>query len=215
MSQTTAAEYQLARKTAEEYRRQGYDVSLDTPLEFLPGYRADLIVRKGEQVKVIEVKSRASLAARAQLDVLTREIDARPGWSFELLLVAEPQKIEPPEGAQPFEHARVLERLNEAEALLDAGHAEPAFLLAWSACEAALRLLTAGQDAPPEGIATTAHTLEQAAFLGVISRGEYEKLIALQKHRNASVHGLNDAEFSEELVRGLIEMVRGLEVAST
>jgi len=214
MSQTTAAEYQLARKTADEYRRQGYDVSVDTPVEFLPGYHADLIVRKGEQVKVIEVKSRASLAAKAQLDELTREIDSRPDWSFELLLVAEPRKIEPPEGAEPLEHARVLERLDEAGALLDAEHAEPAFLLAWAACEAALRLLIAGQDPPAEGITSTAHTLEQAAFLGVVSRSDYEELTALQKHRNAIVHGFSDAEFSEEPVRGLIEMVRRL-VAAT
>ncbi len=214
MSQTTAAEYQLARETAEEYRRQGYDVSVDTPLDFLPGFLADLVVRKGDQVKVIEVKRRASLAAKAQLDVLTRAIDSRPGWSFELLLVAEPEKIEPPEGARPFEHARVLERLDEAENLLSAGHAEPAFLLAWSACEAALRLLTAGQDISAEGINTTAHTLEQAAFLGVISRDDYDELTALQKHRNAIVHGFSDEEFSEEPVRSLVEVVRALVIST-
>ncbi len=214
MGHTTAAVYQLTRKTAEEYRRQGYDVSVDTPLDFLPGYRADLIVRKDNQVKVIEVKTRASLAAKAQMDELAREVDSMPGWSFELLLVAEPEKLEPPEGAQPFERENVLERVNDAEAILNEGHAEPAFLLAWSACEAALRLLIAGQDVPTEGITTTAHTLEQATFLGVISRDEYQELTALQKHRNAIVHAFSDADFSEERVRELVEMVRGLIVAT-
>lgn len=214
MRQPTAAEYQLVRKTAEEYRRQGYAVSVGTPLDFLPGFRADLIARKGGQVKVIEVKSRASLASRAQLDELTREIDSRPGWSFELLLVAEPRKIEPPEGAHPLEQARVLERLDEAEALLRAGHAEPAFLLAWSACEAALRLLTADQGVSAEGITTTAHLLEQAGFRGIVSRDEYAELTALHRHRNAIAHGFSDADFTEAPVRSLIDMVRGLTVAT-
>lgn len=214
MGHATTAEYQLARKTAEEYRNKGYAVSVEAPLDFLPGYRADLIVQKGDQVKVIEVKTRASLAASSRVDELARAIDAKPGWSFELLLVAEPERLEPPEEAQSFEREHVLERLEEAEAILKTGHVEAAFLLAWSACEAALRLSIADQEVPNEGITTTAHTLGQAAYLGVISRAEYGQLTNLQRHRNAIVHGFSHGDFGEAPVRELLELVRGMTAAT-
>ena len=214
MGHATTAEYQLARKTAEEYRKKGYAVSVKAPLDFLAGYRADLVVQKDDQVKVIEVKTRTSLAASSRVDDLARAIDAKPGWSFELLLVAEPEKLEPPEEAQSFEREQVLERLEEAEAILATGHVEAAFLLAWSACEAALRLAIADQGASNEGITTAAHTLGQAAYLGVISRAEYRQLTDLQRHRNAIVHGFSHGGFGETSMRDLLEVVRGITAAT-
>ena len=214
MGHTTTAEYQLTRKTAEEYRNKGYTVSVEAPLDFLPGYRADLIVQKDDQVKVIEVKTRASLAASSGMDELARVIDSKPGWSFELLLVAEPEKLDPPEDAQSFEREHILERLEDAEAILTTGHVEAAFLLAWSACEAALRLAIADEEVPSQGITTAAHTLGQAAYLGVISRTEYGQLTDLQRHRNAIVHGFSHGDFGETPVRELLELVRGMTAAT-
>ena len=40
--EATNAEYLLTHKRAEEYRNRGYKVSLEVPLDFLPGFRADL-----------------------------------------------------------------------------------------------------------------------------------------------------------------------------
>ena len=99
MAGASNAEHLLARKTAEEYRSKGYEVTLDAPLDFFPGYRADLLARKAGEVTVIEVKSRSSLAADSRIRELARVVDAKPGWSFELLLVAEPEKLDSPEGA--------------------------------------------------------------------------------------------------------------------
>ena len=59
----TTSEYLLTQKTAEEYRARGYEVLTEASLDFLPGLTADLLVRKGNEVKVIEVKSRPSLGA--------------------------------------------------------------------------------------------------------------------------------------------------------
>ena len=42
----TTSEYLLTQKTAEEYRSRGYEVLLEAPLDFLPGFTADLLVRK-------------------------------------------------------------------------------------------------------------------------------------------------------------------------
>lgn len=217
MTAEATTEYQLARKMAEEYRSRGYDVSAEVPLDFLPGYRADLVVEKDGEVKVIEVKTRSSLASQSRLNDLARAIDEKPGWSFELLLVAQPERLDSPEGARSLESGSILERLREAEAILRAGHSEPAFVLAWSACEAALRLLIAALEAPGDGIMTTAHTLRQAIHLGVISEETFEDLDSLQQYRNAIVHAYSHKEFDEaqvrERVKELIEIARGMIVA--
>ena len=73
----TDSEYLLTHKTAEEYRGKGYEVVFEAPLDFLPGFSADLLVRKGDDVRVIEVKSRSSLAADPKISELARLIDAK------------------------------------------------------------------------------------------------------------------------------------------
>jgi hypothetical protein len=53
MQGTTPLERQRARALAEEYRSKGYEV-IDVPspeqlLDFLAGYRPDLLIRKGDE----------------------------------------------------------------------------------------------------------------------------------------------------------------------
>ena len=204
----TDSEYLLARKTAEEYRSKGYEVLLEAPLDFLPGFTADLLVRKGDEVRVIEVKSRPSLAANPKITELARLIDSKPGWTFELLLVSEPEKLDSPEGARSIESGKILQRIEEAERSLQAGLPEAAFLLAWSASEAVVRDLLAAQGVSSTSITSPGYVLDQGIFHGVISREEHDALTRMRKYRNAIVHGFGADDFSDELVTGLIETIR-------
>lgn len=208
MEETSNAAYLLARKTAEEYRRKGYDVALDVPLDFLPGFRADLLVRKPNEVKVIEVKSRSSLAANPKIKQLARVVDSKPGWSFELLLVAEPERLDSPEGSRSFDRGHVLQRIEEAEKALASGMPEAALVLAWSACEAATRVLVTDQEESSPDINAPGYFLDQAVFLGIVSREEHRRLAKARKYRNAIVHGFSHDAFGDELVSDLIEAVR-------
>ncbi|MCY4521289.1 MAG: hypothetical protein OXC13_10995 [Caldilineaceae bacterium] len=208
MESATNTEYFLVRKTAEEYRNKGYEVSLEATLDFLPGFRADLVVRKDGETKVIEVKSRSSLAANPKIRELAAIVESKPGWSFELLLVAEPEKLESPEGERPLERGHILQRIEEAEHLLAADHADAAFLLAWAACEAAIRMLIAEQGGSGNGITTTNHLVNQATYLGILSREEYRHLTRMQKYRNAVAHGYSHDDVSEGLISDLVESVR-------
>ena len=206
--EATNAEYILTRKRAEEYRSRGYEVSLEAPLDFLPGFHADLIARKGGETRVIEVKTRSSLASMPQITELARIVDSKPGWSFELLLVGEPEKVDSPEGTSAISGGMILERIEAAEQALGSGLSEAAFLLAWSACEAATRELIAAEGNADSGIPTSTHVLDQAVYDGVISRHEYKVLTGFQKYRNAIVHGFNVDDFNDELVANLINVVR-------
>ena len=210
MESATISEKLLADITAEEYRNKGYEVSREAQLDFLPGFRTDLVVRKGDEVKVIEVKSRASLAANREIRELARVIHSKPGWSFELLMVGEPEKLDSPEGAQSFEDENILRRIEEAEKALESGLSEAAFLLAWSACEAAIRELLTLQGIANSDITKPGYVLDQSLFHGIIPSEEYQHLTDMQKYRNAIVHGFSVSDFSDDLVTELIDTVRRL-----
>ena len=204
----TDTEYLLTRKTAEEYRSKGYEVLLEAPLDFMPGFRADLLVRKGDEARVIEVKSRPSLAADPKIRELARLIESMPGWNFELVLVGEPERVDSPEGARAFESAGILQRLEEAERSLRAELPEAAFLLAWSASEAVIRELLAAQGISGKGITSPGYVLDQGVYHGVISRNDYDALTRMRKYRNAIVHGFGTDDFNGELVTELIATIR-------
>lgn len=208
MEEASSLELVLIHKTAEEYRQKGYEVTVETPLDFLPGFFADLVARKGEEVKVIEVKSRASLAASPQIGELARILDSKLGWSLDLVMVGEPERLDSPSGASAYDREDIAGRVEEAEELLRLEYSGAAFLAAWAACEAAARLLVSEEGITTAGITTSGYVLEQATHLGVISREEYRRLNEWQKYRNALIHGYGNSDFDSGLVIALIKMVR-------
>ena len=211
----TDSEYLLTRKTAEKYRSEGYEVLLEASLDFMPGFIADLLVRKGDETKVIEVKSRPSLAADPKISELARFIETKPGWTFELVLVGEPEKVDSPEGARSFEGDEILQRIDEAEKSLHAKVPEAAFLLAWAASEAVIRELLSAQGVSGKGITSPGHILDQGIYHGVISRNDHDTLTRMRKYRNAIVHGFGTDDFNGELVTELIATVRRIMTTPT
>ena len=199
------SEYLVARKTAEEYRKKGYEVAMEASLDFMPGVKADLLVRKGEETKVIEVKTRGSLGADPKTAELARFIESKPGWSFELLLVGEPEKIDSPEGSRSFEDRGIADRIDAAKNSLDSGLPDGAFLLAWSALEATLRQAVSLRDVSDPRMTSPRFILDQAVFQGVVERTDYDFLTGLLRYRNAIVHGFTIDDFSEDLVVALLE----------
>ena len=203
-------EKKFIAKTVAKYRSRGYEVEENCPLEFLPGFRADLVARKDGEVRVIEVKSRTSLAATPKLNELAEILYSKPGWSYDLLLVGEPEKLESPEGAQPFAEEEIRQRLAEAEKVLEKGSGEAAFLLAWSACEAATRNMIETEGISITRVTTAAYVLDMAVMHGIISREDYVYLTEKMKYRNAIAHGFDVNGFSDEKVTELLGFVRRL-----
>ena len=200
-------ERKFIAKTAAKYRSRGYEVEEDCPLDFLPGFRADLVARKGDEVRVIEVKSRTSLAATPQLNELAEILYSKPDWSYDLLLVGEPEKLDSHEGVQSFAGEEIRQRLTEAEKALEHGLGEAAFLLVWSAFEAVTRELIAAEGVAIARVTKSGYVLDQAVYHGVISREEYEYLADMRKYRNAIAHGFDVNGFSDGKVTELIEVV--------
>lgn len=207
MEDIAILESNFIEKTAAKYRSRGYEVEQDCPLEFLPGYRADLIVRKGDEIRVIEVKSRTSLTRSPRMTELAEILYEKPGWSYDLLLVGEPEKLDSPEGAQPFTEDEIRQRLAEAEKALGHGLGEAAFLLVWSAFEAATRELIAAEGVSITRVTKSGYVLDQAVYHGIISREDYDYLADMRKYRNAIAHGFGVNGFNDDKVTELIEVV--------
>ena len=126
-------------------------MSQEAALDFLPGVRADLLARKGDEVRVIEVKTRSSLAAAPQAIRLAQAVNAKPGWHFDLVLVGDLAKVATPYGKTfPLAASSIAGRLADATAALANAAPESAFLIAWSAGEAILRSLLAADGVAPE-----------------------------------------------------------------
>ena len=183
-------------------------MSREVPLDFFPGFLADLVVRKEGETRVIEVRRRVSLAANPKVRELARIIDSMPGWTFELVLVGEPEKLDSPEGIRSFGYEGILQRIGEAERVLASDIPEAALLLAWSALEATVRSRIEEQGQAASDVTTSGFVLDQAVSLGTISRETYNNLRQTQKYRNAIVHGFGVTGFTDEVVTGLIATVR-------
>ena len=123
----TNAEILLTEKTEEEYRNKGYTVLREAPLEFMPGFVADLVARKDDVAIVIEVSTQAGLALNSGISELVETLRTKPGWSFELLLVGEPEKLDSPPSAQLLDDHEIQQRLDQAVRVLESGLAEAAF----------------------------------------------------------------------------------------
>ena len=195
---------------AAEYRSQGYEVTREEVLDFLPGnYRAGLVLRKDGLARVVDVKARSSLAAWPRPEQLAKIINARPGWSYELLLVGEPERRPAPAQSRPFEKADIIQRLNDAETLAAAAP-EAAFLLAWSAAEAATRRLVAARGITIANITTPGYLLNYALSCGAIYQEDYDLLTGLMPYRNAIVHGFTTADFDPQSTARLVATARRL-----
>ena len=204
---------EFANKRAAEYRSRGYEVWQDEPLDFMPGFRADLLVRKNDETRVIAVQTRTGLSVTPALKELAEVISPMPGWSFDLLLVSEPERLDKPECAKPLDAAGISRSIAEAESALHAGFRGAAFLMAWSACEAAVRILLAAEDFEIDRITQARYILGHAVFRGVISHNDHGFLSDMLAYRNAIVHGFEVEDFDAERTIKLIAAANKLERA--
>ena len=200
-------ERHVADKTARKLRGQGLDVSTQVPLDFFPGLRADLIVREGGKTKIIEVKTRSSIAADRRIAELAYIIKSKPGWTFELILVGDPPARDAPFQDTPPARDKILKRIQRAGEALESGVPEAALTLALSACEAALRASMADEG---RSSSSSSYALSQALNRRIISWDDCLNLADLRKQGNAITHGFTHPDLDERAIADLISTARKL-----
>jgi len=211
---TANRERERLLKLAEEYRNKGYEVSFhpnpeDLP-DFLRNYRPDMIVRRGDEAVIIEVKSRSSLnsSSTQYLRNLAQVVEKHPGWRFELVMTNPEDAAYSPKAEGSLQQPEIETRLQVARQLATQ-HPESAILYSWSLVEATLRLV-----AEYEGLSLQRfdplYLVKQLVTEGVISRPEYQLLMNALSLRNAIAHGFKTTQLTQESVYELIDITEQL-----
>lgn len=210
-ARTEQLERERLLELAEEYRQKGYEVLLPPKPEELPDflrdYRPDMIVRRGEEAIVIEVKSRTSIASAQYLQGLAQAVEEHPGWRVKLVMTNPEDATYSAKVEGSLQEHEIKTQLQVARDLA-VHHPESAILYAWSLAEATLRLL-ANQERfmqKPEPL----RLLKQLATEGVISKAEYQSLMNAFPLRNAIAHGFKTTQLTQSSVLELIEVTEQL-----
>ncbi|MDM9383927.1 hypothetical protein QUB80_24915 [Chlorogloeopsis sp. ULAP01] len=211
---TTTAQLERERllKLAQEYREKGYEVLLperpeDLP-DFLKDYCPDMIVRRGTEAVVVEVKSLSSIASAQYLRDLAQAVENHPGWRLELVMTNPDDVAYSVKAEGSLQEKEIESRLQIARELTNQ-HPESAILYTWSLTEATLRLVT-----KKEGLSLQKpdplHLLKQLATEGVISKSDYQSLMNALLIRNAIAHGFKTTQITQSSVYELIDITEQL-----
>lgn len=199
---------------AEEYRSKGYEISFhpgpeDLP-KFLRNYRPDMIVRRGNEAVIVEVRSRRSLSSPdgQYLQTLARSVEQHPGWRFELVMTNSEEFDYSPKPASSLQKLEIETRLQTARQL-STQHLESAILYTWSLVEATLRLLTEYEGLSLQRV-DPRYLVKQLVTEGVISRPEYQLLVNALSLRNAIAHGFKTTHLRQESVHELVDITEQL-----
>lgn len=186
-------------RLAGEYRRCGYEVTLEPQAQDLPdslrGLRPELLAVLGDDHVAVIVKNRRSSALRAIPDM---EAHRAQGWRLELNFARDPV---PPIAASDV----VAARLREVAQLADGRHNEAALLLVWTAVEEALRGL-ASRFAPGETGRRTL-PLDSAYSMNLLSKDQHRLLGSLRKLRNRTANNIISISVPERVIRDTVNLI--------
>lgn len=199
----------LINNVAEQYRNEGYDVSVapgrDEIPESLRDQGVDLIARKGAESVAVQVKD------RGQLYDLKPDEQPRlpPGWRFDLVVSPANGADDFPRNGKKTEPAYTMSLVDEVEQLLPIGALRAAILIAWSAAESAMREVARRERIETEQ-ATPRFLLKSLYTNGLISREDFERVGEYMALRNEVVHGFPPENLTADAPRSLTDFARRL-----
>lgn len=185
------------QEIANDYETRGYRVLIGpAPTElppFLADFHPDIVVYGPEDSIVIEVKVGTRTAASERYRELAETIQQHPGWRFSLVVV-DPRSDDVAPPTRPLlDREKIIERLKEAEELLQRGIKEAAFVLIWVSIEALLRHIASREGLPLERVPSSA-LLKELFSLGLLSRKSLDIALRAFSVRNSLVHGFEAPE---------------------
>ncbi|QSJ15793.1 hypothetical protein JYQ62_28945 [Nostoc sp. UHCC 0702] len=139
---------------------------------------------------------------------MAKAVNNQSGWRFELVVTNPTNPAVVEDNAQILLPLEINERIRLVRELSDKYQAA-ALILAWSAVEAALRLV--GQEQGLElAKKPSLLIIKELYSLGVISQEDYEILEEGLQSRNLIVHGFRETKPTLKLVDNLIETTEKL-----
>jgi hypothetical protein len=185
MNQPLMTESEFLEELRRKFRGEGYkELSSTEVAAELHGQKPDLVVKRGDEVIVVEVKSRLTPKSDRQLRKLKELVEQREHWCFRFMVV--PQRPAAPPDEDDVE--RAAKWLQQSKQV---GRAEPALaaILLWVAMETFMRrILTLRQQRPLYGTwgLSLARRLRD---LGVLDDDDLEVMEPGKRARDLAVHG--------------------------
>ena len=195
---------QTAQKLARRYQSEGYTVIVepekDELPEFLRHFHPDLVALRADRSVAVEIKSSRRVRRTDYWRELAQAVRAHQGWHLEIVTngSSDPQE-------ESISQAEIEARIDNSAALAAAGEIEASLLVAWSAAEAAMRLVAERYDVKISDLGPLS-LMSRLVGEGFMDRQDYEFVAALSYKRNAVAHGFRQTITIEDLerLRGIV-----------
>lgn len=187
---------------AESYRQRGYSVSAPADMESVPfnlnGYIPDLLAEKDGQHLLILANNTQQPISIDRLRELMETVKQQPEQGWRLLLINySPENVAGGLPQDPISWSSIVQRIGQAKRLREAGEAEAAILLFWSAFEALLRRHAESLDLPLEQLSVRA-LLDYLYSDADLSYENFDQAKKLLSGRNQVAHGFSLPEASQQ-----------------
>lgn len=178
---------------AESYRQRGYSVSAPADMESVPfdlnGYVPDLLAEKDGQHLLVLANNTQQPISIDRLRELMETIKQQPEQGWRLLLINySPESVAGSLPQDTISWNNIVQRIGQAKRLREAGDAEAAILLFWSALEALLRRHAESLDLPLEQLSVRA-LLDYLYSDADLSYEHFDQAKKLLSGRNKLAHG--------------------------
>jgi hypothetical protein len=174
---------------------------------FLSGYRPDAIaVRPAGGGIIFVFKPSQQISDPGRIVEISRLVSQAKGWELKVVYMnRDRERIAPlPVATQ----GQIEARLSQAEHLAMGGHHLAAFLLGWSALEAAARLALPDQDPGRLRAFSALQVVQALASEGLLDAKAASWLREMAHLRNLAVHGDMASDIGAEAVKTLLDHVQ-------
>ncbi len=198
MTSNVVTEYnRQLREIADQYSTEGYNV-LTQPLKdelppFLRHFHPDLIAVRPDQSVIVEVKAPGKVRRTDYWRELADAVKSHQEWK---LVIADSTAQEA--AVDSMSPSEVEDRLNQSTRLAEAGEAQASFLMAWSAAEAAMRLIAEQYNVKVFDLSPRS-LMSRLVSEGLMDRQDYDVLTARIQQRDAVAHGFRQGITEEDL----------------
>jgi REase_AHJR-like len=180
-------EQEFIQELRSNYEKAGWSVGNITNGRDELGFEPDLLLHRGNEHLVVEVKKEGFVSTRATR-LIKDLIETKPGWKFELKFIPSNRR----RSAHYVDTSNIRKRLDLAKMLQSQGSYSEAFILAWTSVEATLRALFDTQvQQEQQDIFSPSALFTKGYEDGLIYDNELRQLKRGIQARNRVVHGLS------------------------
>lgn len=191
-------ERRRVQELADRYQAEGYDVlaepSKEELPEFLRPFHPDLIALRPDRSVAVEVRAQDKIRRADYWREFASAVKSHPEWHLEVLIHA-PQE----DTGDSISQGEIENLLRRSAALTQQGEFNASLLLAWSAAEAAMRLVAEKYNVTSLNFGPEALT-SRLFSEGLLDRQDYDFLVACLRQRNAVAHGFRQTVTADDLV---------------